>query len=126
MCLHLSALFAATEEIRHLLRGGVPVVVESYFARCLANHRAFGAQLDVMLPAELPRPVTYYLDCAESERQQRLAARTKPVSRWDAFAEKAVDRITEAYGQFPMRRVDTTGRSPDEVLSAILALTNEE
>src|ERR1700691_3488968 len=40
LCFYLSALFTATDEIRQRLSGGIPVVVESYFARCLATHEA--------------------------------------------------------------------------------------
>ncbi|MBT2443180.1 hypothetical protein J7E93_24415 [Streptomyces sp. ISL-36] len=121
MCFYLSALFTAADEIRRYLTAGVPVVVESYFARCLANHRALGTGLRVTLPPTLPRPVTYYLVCAEDERRRRLAARDKPVSHWDALVETVTDRVTDAYTPFPMRCVDTTDLSPDEVLQAILA-----
>ncbi|MFF2849750.1 hypothetical protein ACFVT5_25940 [Streptomyces sp. NPDC058001] len=119
MCLYLSALFTAAEEIQQHLDAGVPVVVESYFARCLATHRALGARLGITLPSRLPAPVTYHLVCDEDERQRRLAGRNKPASRWDALIETATDRVTEAYESFPMHRVDTTGRSPDEVLRMI-------
>ncbi|MFI6860026.1 hypothetical protein ACIBKZ_08950 [Streptomyces sp. NPDC050421] len=120
MCFYLSALFTAADQIQRYLTGGTPVVVESYFARCLANHRAFGADLSVALPAGLPQPVTYYLVCEEVERQRRLAGREKPVSRWDALAEIAADQITNAYTSFQMHRVDTTGINPDEVLQTVL------
>ncbi|MFE4960651.1 hypothetical protein ACFRCW_43680 [Streptomyces sp. NPDC056653] len=121
MCFYLSALFTAADEIRHYLSSGTPVVVESYFARCLATHRALGARLGVRLPPDLPQPMTYQLTCGEDERQRRLADRTKPVSRWDALVEGASDRVTDAYAQFSMHRVDTTRLDPDEVLQAILA-----
>ncbi|MFG2629699.1 hypothetical protein [Streptomyces sp. NPDC048473] len=121
MCFYLSALFTAADQIHRYLSAGTPVVVESYFARCLANHRAFGADLSVALPADLPHPVTYYLVCAEDERQRRLARREKPVSRWDALAEIAADQITDAYTSFQMHRVNTTGLNPAEVLQAVLA-----
>ncbi|MGW8729154.1 AAA family ATPase [Streptomyces sp. NPDC055808] len=121
MCFYLSALFSAADEIRRYLSAGTPVVVESYFARCLANHRALGARLGITLPPDLPQPVTYYLECEEDERQARLTGRDKPDSRWDALVESASGRVTEAYAPFPMHRVDTTGRGPDEVIQAILA-----
>ncbi|MCX5342672.1 AAA family ATPase [Streptomyces atratus] len=120
MCFYLSALFTAADQIQRHLSAGTPVVVESYFARCLANHRAFGADLSVALPAGLPQPVTYYLVCEEGERQRRLARREKPVSRWDALAEIAAEQITDAYTSFQMHRVDTTGLDPDEVLQTVL------
>ncbi|MEU9850147.1 hypothetical protein [Streptomyces sp. NPDC047985] len=119
MCLYLSALFTAAEEIQHHLDAGVPVVVESYFARCLATHRALGARLGITLPNRLPTPVTYHLVCDDDERQRRLAGRNKQASRWDALIETVTDRVTDAYASFPMHRVDTTGRSPDEVLHVI-------
>ncbi|MFE9886000.1 hypothetical protein [Streptomyces scopuliridis] len=121
MSFFLSALFTAADQIRHYLSAGIPVVVESYFARCLANHHAFGTGLAVTLPPGLPRPVTYYLVCAEAERRSRLANRGKPVSRWDALAEVVADQITDAYTSFPMHRVNTTGLKPDEVLQRVLA-----
>ncbi|WP_434591723.1 hypothetical protein [Streptomyces sp. A5-4] len=120
MCFYLSALFTAAVQIQRYLSAGTPVVVESYFARCLANHLAFGADLSVALPTDLPQPVTYYLVCAEGERQRRLARREKPVSRWDALAEITADQITDAYTSFPMHHVDTTGLTPGKVLQAVL------
>ncbi|MGW3667419.1 AAA family ATPase [Streptomyces sp. NPDC005141] len=119
MCLYLSALFTAAEEIQRHLDAGVPVVVESYFARCLANHWALGARLGVTLPSWLPTPVTYHLVCADDERQRRLAGRNKPTSRWDVLIESVTERVTDAYASFPTHRIDTTGRSPDEVLRVI-------
>ncbi|MGQ4514590.1 hypothetical protein [Streptomyces sp. DW26H14] len=37
MCFYLSGLFAACDEIQRHLDAGTPVVVESYFARCLGR-----------------------------------------------------------------------------------------
>lgn len=125
MCFYLSALFAASDEIQNYLADGVPVVVESYFARCLATHRAFGTRLGVTLPRCLPQPVTYQLVCSEGERQRRLAQRSKSLSRWDELGEKVADAITDAYAQFPMQQVDTTGLRPDQVVQTILATANE-
>ncbi|MFJ4870455.1 hypothetical protein [Streptomyces sp. NPDC088757] len=125
LCFYLSALFTAVEEVRHHLAAGTPVVVESYFARCLANHQAFGARLGIALPPGLPQPVTYHLLCAEDERQRRLARRAEPLSPWDALSEEAPARITAAYARFPMHRIDTTDRDPEEVVRAILAMEQE-
>ncbi|CAM5729687.1 hypothetical protein SANTM175S_01851 [Streptomyces antimycoticus] len=125
MCFYLSALFAAAVEIQNYLADGVPVVVESYFARCLATHRAFGTRLGVTLPRCLPQPITYQLVCCEGERQRRLAQRSKSLSRWDELGEKVADAITDAYAQFPMQQVDTTGLRPDQVVQTILATANE-
>ncbi|BFV56354.1 hypothetical protein KCMC57_up14580 [Kitasatospora sp. CMC57] len=121
MCLYLSALFTAVDDIQRHLAAGTPVVVESYFARCLANHQALGARLGVTLPPDLPQPVTYQLVCAEDERRRRLAGRDKPVSRWDGLGEDAAHLITDAYARFPMHRIDTTGLDPNQVIEAILA-----
>ncbi|WP_432013504.1 hypothetical protein [Streptomyces cucumeris] len=125
MCLYLSALFTAAEEIQHHLDAGVPVVVESYFARCLASHQAMDARLGVTLPSWLPTPVTYHLVCSDDERQRRLAGRNKPASRWDALMETVTDQVTDAYASFPMHRIDTTGRNPDEVLRVIMDTDTE-
>lgn len=97
LCFYLSALFAATAEIQHHLSSGRPVVVESYFARCLASHQALGARTGITLPPGLPHPTAYQLVCDEQERRRRLAAREKPVSRWDALGEHAYTRMISAY-----------------------------
>ncbi|MFF3774278.1 hypothetical protein [Streptomyces sp. NPDC002232] len=125
LCFYLSALFTAAEEIQGHLAAGTPVVVESYFARCLANHHAFGARLGVTLPPDLPQPTTYHLLCAEDERQRRLSQRVKPTSWWDALSEEASDRISSAYAEFPMHRINTTGSAPEQVVQTILTATQE-
>ncbi|MFF9429024.1 hypothetical protein [Streptomyces sp. NPDC014746] len=125
LCFYLSALFTAAEEIRGHLAAGNPVVVESYFTRCLANHHVFGARLGVTLPPDLPQPTTYHLLCAEDERQRRLSQRVKPTSWWDALSEQASDRISTAYAQFAMHRIDTTGSAPEQVVQTILTTTQE-
>ncbi|WP_326698865.1 hypothetical protein OG909_17095 [Streptomyces sp. NBC_01754] len=95
-CFYLSALLTAADQIQQYLSAGTPVVVESYFARCLADHRAFGTRLSVPLPAGLPRPVTHHLGYGEDERHRSLAGREKPVPRGDALAEITADEITDA------------------------------
>ncbi|MFE2763354.1 hypothetical protein [Streptomyces halstedii] len=125
MCFYLSALFTVTDEIRRLLAEGTSVVVESYFARCLANHQALGSSLGVRLPASLPQPVTYQLMCGEGERGRRLTERIKPTSRWDVLVEEVADRVSDAYAQFPMHHVDTTHLDPDEVLQTILSIDTQ-
>ena len=100
-------------------------MVESYFARCLATHQAFGARLGVTLPPGLPQPVIYQLVCADDERARRLAMRPKPVSRWDDLAEKAGNLMTCFYGRFPAQRVDTTGIRPEQVVEAILGIRQQ-
>jgi predicted kinase len=123
LCFYLSALFAATDEIQRYLSAGTPVVVESYFARCLSSHEALGARVGITLPPGLPQPAAYQLVCEEDERRRRLAARDKPASQWDALGERVIDRLTHAYRRFPARRVDTTGITPREAIGRILALT---
>ncbi|WP_327120131.1 AAA family ATPase [Nocardia sp. NBC_01730] len=126
MCLFLSALFTATDQIRRYLDAGIPVVVESYFARCLTTHSVFGAQLKVALPEGLPQPVTYQLVCEPRERLKRLAERDKPMTRWDVLAEQQTDQLTDAYRRFPVRRIDTTAATPDDVVRSILSLNAAE
>ncbi|MFF3243831.1 hypothetical protein ACFYWY_08865 [Streptomyces sp. NPDC002870] len=125
MCFYLSALFTAADEVQRHLDAGTSVVVESYFARCLATHRAIGARLDVTLPAHLQQPTTYQLTCTEDERQRRLLARDKRISPWDVLSEVVPDRITRAYARFPMRRIETTGLAPGQVVDTILASDTE-
>jgi thymidylate kinase len=125
LCFYLSALFTATDVIQRHLSAGMPVVVESYFARCLASHQALGARTGIVLPPGLPRPTAYLLVCDEQERRRRVASREKPVSRWDALVERTAERMISAYSRFPGLQVDTTTRTPQEIIGSILALTSE-
>jgi hypothetical protein len=125
LCFYLSALFTATDEIQRHLSAGTPVVVESYFARCLANHEVLGARTGITLPPGLPRPTAYELVCREHERRRRLAARDKPSSRWDVLGERAAERLIGAYGRFPSLRLDTTSLTPQQVIESILAIAPE-
>ncbi|QXN91927.1 AAA family ATPase [Nocardia iowensis] len=122
MCFYLSALFTAVDQIRRYLDAGIPVVVESYFARCLTTHRVFGAEVDVILPRNLPQPVMYQLVCEPEERRNRLAQREKPTTRWDAISEQNADRLTDAYLQYPVHQIDTSGRQPEQVVRTILSM----
>ncbi len=122
LCFYLSALFTATDQIQRYLSAGTPVVVESYFARCLASHEILGARVGITLPPGLPQPTAYQLMCEEDERRRHLAVRDKPASQWDALGECATDRMTCAYRRFPARRVDTTGITPEQAIETILAL----
>jgi thymidylate kinase len=125
LCFYLSALLTAAEQIRRYLDDGSPVVVESYFARCLTTHQSLGARIGISLPTDLPQPITYLLVCSEHERRRRLAGREKPISRWDTLGEEATERITNAYTKFPTHLVDTTGATPHQVVRAIVDIDKE-
>ncbi|GEM29086.1 hypothetical protein NN3_00930 [Nocardia neocaledoniensis NBRC 108232] len=122
MCLFLSALLTATDQIVRYLEAGIPVVVESYFARCLTTHRAYGAKLGITLPTDLPEPVTYQLTCAPHERLRRLAHRDKAVTKWDDLAEQHAESLSAAIGEWATHRIDTTASTPAEVVQTILSL----
>ncbi|MFD4438371.1 hypothetical protein ACFWPK_01180 [Nocardia sp. NPDC058519] len=126
MCLFLSALFTATDQIVRYLDAGIPVVVESYFARCLTTHRAFGARLGIALPSDLPEPVTYQLTCAPHERLRRLAQRDRAMTKWDILAEQSAQSLAEATDTWTTHHIDTTATNPAEVVRTILSLNTSE
>ncbi|MFD4353392.1 hypothetical protein ACFWPX_12590 [Nocardia sp. NPDC058518] len=126
MCLFLSALFTATDQIVRYLDAGIPVVVESYFARCLTTHRAFGARLGIALPSDLPEPVTYQLTCAPNERLRRLAQRDSAMTKWDILAEQSAQSLTEATDTWTTHHIDTTATNPADVVRTILSLNTSE
>jgi thymidylate kinase len=126
MCLFLSALFDAADHIQHLLDQGAIVVVESYFARCLATHTGMGARLKIVLPTHVPQPAYYRLTCSEAERRRRLSVRVKPSTRWDALAENSRERIEHAYDSFSMTAIDTTAKTPQQVVQAICDIIGED
>jgi broad-specificity NMP kinase len=126
MCFFLSALFTATDQIRRYLDAGIAVVVESYFARCLTTHQVFGAQVEVALPDDLPKPVIYQLVCLPHERLRRMAERDKDMTRWDTLAAERADQLADAYRRFGTHQVDTTNRTPEQVVHAIMTMNRTE
>lgn len=119
--LFLSALLTAADQIRERLERGRGVVVESYFARAAATHRGYGSTLHVQLPAHVPWPTIYRLECDPAHRARRTAQRAKPDTWWDLLAERNSAAIDQAYTRFPAHRIDTTGRTPAQSLAEILA-----
>jgi len=117
----LSALCWTAGEIEQAVTEGSTVVVESYFARATAFHRAMGSGLMVVVPESLIRPdVSFHLVCDEGVRQERLARRPRHHGLWDRLAENASSAILHEYWAFPMHRIDTTMSDPLEVVRNIL------
>ena len=114
LCFYLSALFMATDEIQRHLSAGTPVVVESYFARCLASHEALGARTTVMLPPGLPHPTVYQLVCGEQERKRRLATARQAWLPLGRSRGAPRDPNRQRIRPFPALKVDTTGLTPDK------------
>jgi hypothetical protein len=78
LCFYLYALFMATDEIQRRLSAGTPVVVESYFARCMASHQALGAHTGITLPSGLPCPAPRHTSWYATRRSGGAAGQPFP------------------------------------------------
>ncbi|WP_228559021.1 hypothetical protein [Catenulispora pinisilvae] len=117
--LFVSALLVTAERVRALMEIGSSVVSDSFTQRTVATHRAFGAAMDLILPKDLPAPITFHLECSADERQARLRDRDKQTTWWDELADELADRIEQEYAALPAHRVDTTDQRPEQTVRAI-------
>lgn len=119
--LFASALLITAERVRALLDADTSVVIDSYMQRTIATHCAYGTTIDLAQPANLPRAITFRLECSASVRAARLRRRKKASTWWDVLADQLSTRIDDEYSKFPSYRIDTTDQQPDETLATILS-----
>lgn len=116
----LSAVALADCRIRRHLDAGSSVVVESHMARTIAYHRGMGSRADVRLPGLRMPDITYRLTCAADERDRRTRLRGGPRDLWDTLAAGHEAAIIGEYRRFPAHIIDTTARTPRQVVDAVL------
>ncbi|HJD80149.1 hypothetical protein ABZX88_11660 [Kitasatospora aureofaciens] len=118
----LMANHLTSETARTLTESGRTVVVESYFPRTIATHRAMGHDSAPEYPdgALIPN-VPILLEVDEQVRQERLHRRAErgTLSYWHQREEPNVAESSRTYRAFGLLRVDGTGRTPEEVARAI-------
>ncbi|MFI9365296.1 hypothetical protein ACIG5E_30225 [Kitasatospora sp. NPDC053057] len=118
----LMANHITSETARTLTESGRTVVVESYFPRTIATHRAMGHDCAPEYPdGALVPNVPILLEVDEQVRQERLRRRAErgTLSYWHQREEPNVAESSRAYRAFGLLRVDGTGRTPEEVARAI-------
>ncbi|WP_031076637.1 AAA family ATPase [Streptomyces sp. NRRL WC-3742] len=107
---------------RELTGSGRTVVVESYFPRTIATHRAMGHEWAQEYPhgAFIPN-VPILLEVDERVRQERIRRRAErgTLSSWHQREEPNTAESSRVYRAFGLLRVDGTGRTPEEVAHAI-------
>ncbi|MFE2724914.1 AAA family ATPase [Kitasatospora sp. NPDC059327] len=111
-----------SETARKITEGGRTVVVESYFPRTIATHRAMGHDCVSEYPGGVLVPdVAILLEVDERVRQERLRRRVErgALSYWHQREEPNIAESSRVYRAFGLVRVDGTSRTPDEVASAI-------
>lgn len=123
--LFLSGLLITADQARALLDDGISVVIDSFLARTVATHRAYGAQVQLP-PAGWPEPISILLECGASERAARLHSRLKRASWWDELAERRAERIETEYRALVTHRLDTTGKQPHECVEDIIGLLRHQ
>ncbi|MFB7912163.1 hypothetical protein ACFC1T_37600 [Kitasatospora sp. NPDC056076] len=118
----LMANHITSETARTLTESGWTVVVESYFPRTIATHRAMGHEWPPEYPngALLPN-VPILLEVDEQVRQERLRRRAErgTLSYWHQREEPNTAESSRVYQAFGLLRVDGTDRTPEEVARAI-------
>ncbi|MFD7832608.1 hypothetical protein [Kitasatospora sp. NPDC059803] len=111
-----------SETARALTESGRTVVVESYFPRTIATHRAMGHGCVPEYPEGALVPnVPILLEVDERVRQERLRRRAElgTLSSWHRREEPNVAESSRVYRAFGLLRVDGTDRTPDEVARSI-------
>ncbi|RKT18818.1 dTMP kinase [Streptomyces sp. 1114.5] len=114
-----------SEAARALVESGRTVVVESYFPRTVATHRAMGHDCAPGYPSGVLIPdVAILLEVDERVRQDRLRRRAElgKLSYWHQREEPNIAESSRVYWMFGLVRVDGTDRSPEEVAAAIAAI----
>lgn len=123
----LSAVVSASAVIKRLLTTQT-VICDRYIFTTLAYHRAMGVStthLDFKnLPIVFPT-YTFLLSASEEVRHQRLLKRR--LSLWDKkFLDPSlVSRLKNEFQRFDTLNVDTTDRSPEEVVGVLLSKIRE-
>ncbi|WP_316521920.1 AAA family ATPase [Kitasatospora brasiliensis] len=118
----LMANHIKSETAREITEGGRAVVVESYFPRTIATHRAMGYDCAAEFPPGVLVPdVPILLEVDEHVRQERLRRRAEggTLSYWHQREEPNVAESSRVYRAFGLLGVDGTGRAPEEVARGI-------
>ncbi|MFG2845669.1 hypothetical protein ACGF12_21215 [Kitasatospora sp. NPDC048296] len=111
-----------SEKARALVEAGRTVVVESYFPRTIATHRAMGHDCVPEYPSEALVPdVPILLGVDERVRQERLHRRSERgmLTYWHQREEPNVAESSRVYREFGLLPVDGTDRTPEEVARGI-------
>ncbi|MFE6056933.1 hypothetical protein ACFQ6N_39865 [Kitasatospora sp. NPDC056446] len=111
-----------SETARALIESGRTVVVDSYFPRTIATHRAMGHDCAPEYPGGVLIPhVPILLEVDEGVRQERLRRRAElgAPSSWHRREEPNVAESSRVYRAFGLLRVDGTDRRPEEVARGI-------
>ncbi|MGA5817111.1 AAA family ATPase [Kitasatospora sp. NPDC094028] len=112
-----------SETARTLTESGRTVVVESYFPRTVATHRAMGHDCAPEYPGGALVPnVAILLEVDERVRQDRLRRRAErgTLSYWHQREEPNIAESTRVYRALGLVRVDGTDRTPEQVADAIV------
>jgi hypothetical protein len=121
-----SALVYSSKEIERNLDMGNDVLVESYIFRTTCFHKGMGATAGIIFPANMPQPdQIVYLYCDAVERKRRLTERDQCFGTWQKLAEDHASAIVQEYDRYPMRKIDTTHRTPDSIAAEIIQLFSE-
>ncbi|MFF4339429.1 AAA family ATPase [Kitasatospora sp. NPDC001540] len=111
-----------SETARQIIERGRTVVVESYFPRTVATHSAMGHDCAPEYPSGVLVPdVAVLLEVDERARRERLRRRADQgtLSYWHQREEPNVAESCRVYRAFGLVPVDSTGRTPEQVVDAI-------
>jgi dTMP kinase len=127
---YLSTVFAASDQIRGLLRQGTAVVLDRYFlsTQAYAAFRGSKLRVDDIAAHLLPATLTVFLDASLDVRRKRLAARGQSAADRETLVEEADVRLRaehRARAQLPVvgrfLAIDTEVTSPEEVVEQVVS-----
>jgi dTMP kinase len=125
---YLATVFAASEEVSTLIKGGRSVVLDRYFLSTQAYAAFRGSQLNVDNLQRLLRPadVTFYMDTPLAARVSRLERRGASAADLETLAPEGDARLRNEH--FQRAHLDVVGRfvrirgdlgSPGAVLDSV-------
>lgn len=122
----MMANYLVSEHVRQSLNDGRSVVLESYFYRTIATHTALGVHpVPVVNWEQAVEPhAVALLQLDEGVRQQRLRERAAQAGTtyWHQREEANVTKTVQTYESFGLSAVDTTLRTPAQVVAGLQVL----
>ena len=121
-------MFAASEEVRHLLGQGLSVVLDRYIlsTQAYAAFRGSGLQLDSLGDLLHPADLTVFLEAPLTVRRPRLLKRGESAADRETLTPDADANLREAHRRRAGLKVigrylpiDTSVFSPDEVTKKV-------
>ena len=126
----LAVNYLASDAVSSRLRAGRSVVMESYFDRTIATHAAMDLALMPAIDWSRARRPDRVLVLTASPQERATRLRCRPAHRdrdyWYQLQEQHIERSEAYYAASGADMIDTTGKTPEQVVSEIHPLLRTE